>query len=185
MYPPTHVAFAYLTGRKTVPKPITGTDVWLLAFFALLPDLGDKIIHYQFGLFTSGRNIFHNIFIILFSFGLYRLLKPGFGRRLALIMFIGLGTHFAGDLIVSLIGWTYKDYSSIPDWYLYMLFPIFDPRLLPIRFDWIGFTWELIFVLVAISIWIRDGIPGLAFRKSADARLNAVNPKHPNGESPS
>lgn len=166
MYPPSHVALAYLVGRKSIAPPITGGDVWWLAFFSLLPDLIDKIIHYRLGLFVSGRNILHNVFIILISYGLYQLLSQERCKRLALIMFVGLATHFAGDLAQSLIKWTYTDFSSIPDWYLYMFFPIFDPRLLPIRLDWFGISWELVFVIVVIRIWFRDGSPGLTKLKS-------------------
>ena len=183
MYPPTHVSFAYLVGRKALAPPVSGIDVWLLIFFTVLPDLVDKTVHYHYGFLASGRNIFHNIFIVIISYVIYRLVNTGQRKRLALIAFLGLSTHFAGDLIPSLIGWTYKDYSSVPDWFLYTLFPIFDPRQLPIRFDWFGVTWELIFNLVVIRIWIRDGHPGLAFhrtnmKKQENFSRNSGRPPH-------
>lgn len=170
MYPPSHVAFAYLVGRKSVPTPVTGADVWWLTFFALLPDLFDKSIHYYCGFFASGRNIFHNIFIVLISYGIYRLLGRKKWKRPALIAFLGLATHFAGDLLQSLIKWTYTDFSSVPDWYLYMLFPIFDPPLLPIRIDWFGVGWELVFILWVVGLWIRDGGPGLFLWQSEGSK---------------
>lgn len=159
MYPPTHVAFTYLISRKRLPAPITGTEFWLLAFFSLLPDLVDKTIHYHFGLFASGRNLFHNIFVLIISYGLYRISVRW--KRFFLIVLLALTAHLIGDLIQSLIRWTYTDYSSIPGWYRYMFFPIFDPRLLPIGTNWFGVVWELILIIAVIPIWVRDGSPGL------------------------
>ncbi len=160
MYPPTHVAFTYLAGRKFLAAPIRGAEVWALALTTLLPDIIDKTLHYHFGLFASGRNIFHNIFIVLISYGIYRLITIDRWKRRSLIVFLGLATHFIGDIIPALIRWTYTDYSSVGDWYLYILFPLFDPQLLPIHLDWFEVTWELILILIVLRLWIRDGLPG-------------------------
>lgn len=138
-----------------------------MLFFALLPDLVDKPIHYQWGLFASGRNLFHNCFILMISYGLYRLTKNKRGRHLALIAFLGIFTHFIGDLGASLLECLYKDLSATPDWYRYLLFPFSDPRQPPIAMDWYAFSWELIFNLAVILIWIRDGYPGLAFLRQS------------------
>lgn len=165
MYPPAHIAFTYIIGKKFVQRPMKNSDVWLLVFFSIFPDIIDKTLHYKFGLFASGRNICHNIFIVGVLYLAYRLVKQVDLKRLFFIVFLGFITHFFGDIIPSLIRFTYTDYSDIPNWYLYVFFPVFDPKLLAIGVDWIEVFWESLLILAVFWIWIKDGCIGLVMRK--------------------
>jgi membrane-bound metal-dependent hydrolase YbcI (DUF457 family) len=161
MYPPTHIAFAYLTAREIVRKPLSGPQLWILAGLSVLPDLSDKAIHYVFGIFNSGRNITHNIFFLLLLIILYLILRHSKFKTAVLLGLIAIGTHQLGDLIQPMIKSLYTSFSDASDWYLYTLFPLYDPFLLPWAIDPIGIAWESLLIAAALFFWVRDGMPGL------------------------
>ena len=156
MYPPTHIAFAYLVGRKFIPHPIKKRHLVFLGFMGVLPDVVDKTLHYQFGLFQSGRNVCHNIFLITSLFLIYSVLDDAKFKFYFKLALTGFATHLVGDYIQSILMGTYTDYSSISDWYLFALFPLYNPKLLPPAYDPIALIWETILIGSILVILIRD-----------------------------
>jgi membrane-bound metal-dependent hydrolase YbcI (DUF457 family) len=165
MYPPTHVAFAYLAARKIIRKPLSGVQTWFLGGLALLPDVADKSVHYVMGIFNSGRNMMHSIFFLLFIWLVYMVFRQTRHKAPLLMVIIGIGSHQVGDFIQPWIKSTYTDLSDAPDWYLYPLFPFYDPVLLPWGIDMIGITWESILLVVGMTVWFKDGMPGILSTK--------------------
>lgn len=156
MYPPTHMAFGYLVGRKFIPRPLKGRHLIFLGLMCVLPDLVDKTLHYQMGLFQSGRNTFHNIFLFLFLFIIYSLLDDARTKFYFRLVLIGFGTHLVGDLIQSVVKGTYTDFSALNGWYLFALFPLYDPKLLPPTYDPVALTWETILTGLMLVVLVRD-----------------------------
>jgi len=150
------MAFGYLVGRKFIPRPFKGRHLIFLGLMCVLPDVVDKTLHYQVGLFQSGRNTFHNIFLFSFLFIIYSLLDDARTKFYFKLVLIGFGTHLVGDLIQSAVKGTYTDFSALSDWYLFTLFPLYDPKLLRPTYDPIALTWEMILVGVILVIFVRD-----------------------------
>lgn len=157
MLPPTHIAFTYVAARGVLGSSIDRLSLFLLAFFALLPDMVDKPLYYSFGLFNSGRNVLHNIFVPIIVISAYLVARKRDWGKYVLILFIALSTHVLGDLLQSFIKSLYTDFSDIKDWYTFLVFPLRDPQLLPIKFDPIGLAWEAIFTVIVAFIIYRDG----------------------------
>ena len=60
-----------------------------------------------------------------------------------------------------MIKWTYTDFSQAPGWYLFTLFPVFDPALLGWSVDGLNIAWESLFLVGSIAVWAHDGMPGV------------------------
>jgi hypothetical protein len=161
LYPPTHIAFGYLFARKRLLSLRAARYVWFLAVVTLVPDFVDKGLHYGLGLFASGRNICHNVFILVLLCVGYRMTRARDFSAYIELTLIGFFSHFLADILQSLVKWTYTDYSSTPGWYLYTLFPLSDPPLRSWAIDWINIAWETLIVIGSIAIWVHDGLPGL------------------------
>lgn len=150
------MAFGYLVGRRFIPRPLRGKHLIFLGLMSVLPDIVDKTLHYQIGLFQSGRNLCHNIFLISLLLLIYLILDDSETKFYFKLVLVGFCTHLVGDLAQSFVKGTYTDFSVISDWYLFTLFPFYDPKLLRPTYDPIGMTWETILTGFTLVVLVRD-----------------------------
>lgn len=153
MTPPGHIALGYLVCRLR-QGPVASGDVAIIALFALLPDIFDKTLYYGLDMFASGRTVFHNVFMLAVA-----VLAWKYGKhKWVVVAAIGISTHILSDFACSLVGSFLFDYSDVPNWSSYILFPIHDPTLKKKWvLTWLNFAVESPIILLSIVFWWRDG----------------------------
>lgn len=178
MWPWEHAVVGYLAFSVGVHlvrrRPPTGPEALVVAFAAVAPDLVDKPLAWEFGVFPSGHGIAHSVF---FAVPLVALVlaaaarrRPGVGTAFA----VGYLSHLAADVLQMYI----RDRSLPIEW---LLWPVRT-----VRTDYPGgFTDTLAgylrsylaeltadepstYVLVvvgltafAVVLWVYDGLPGV------------------------
>ncbi|MFO7927215.1 MAG: metal-dependent hydrolase [Halobacteriota archaeon] len=179
MWPWEHVLFAYvffslyMHVRHRAPPEHLPTV--LLAFGSLFPDVVDKPLAWQYGLFETGWGVAHSVFIAaavsLLGYAVTR--RAGFGR-------IGIGfgfgylLHLVGDVIPASVSrgrlyldpilWpfgnptTSSDPGSFLDGVSTLLFE-YATQLLALEITPI-LVLQLGSVAVGSALWIYDGLPG-------------------------
>lgn len=191
MWPWEHVVVAYLVyslGRRAVTgSPPRDWEAVLVAFGAVLPDLIDKPLAWQFGVFPSGSALAHSVF---FAVPLSVLVVIVAARRnqldLGIAFAVGYLSHLPADVIP-----TYLRTGELPIWRV--LWPVMDPPSTSAHGSFIAGVWNYyqgylmnltsgepsLYVLVnlaltvfAITLWVIDGAPGLALAKRWIPRAN-------------
>lgn len=172
--------FAYLLyslgSRAIGTTPQSGSVVFLLLIGALLPDLIDKPLSWQWHVVESGMGLAHSIFwaiplCLLVIAGATHLGTPASGIAFG----VGYLSHLIGDLLPRLL----RD-GELP---LHrILWPVIEPVPSPSHrsfVDGLQFYFgryllvlrsgeldlyvigQLVFVLAVIGLWIVDGMPGV------------------------
>lgn len=167
MWPWGHVAVGYLlysTGLRRRGRLPSSPEVLLLGFGTLLPDLVDKPLAWTFGVLQSGRSLGHSVLVAGAVLALlYALVAPRVGRSRVTAFAVGYLSHPLVDLPFEAFAGEFATSA-------YFLWPLLEmppddadlsiiAYLLsfePGPYDWFQFG----LVILAASLWIRDGRPG-------------------------
>ncbi|QCC49267.1 metal-dependent hydrolase [Halobellus limi] len=180
MWPWEHVFFAYVLfslyvhGRHR-ERP-TDAAVVVLAFGAVLPDLIDKPLAWQFGLFETGYAVAHSVFVVVPAlFGLALLARRRGSETLTVAFTVGYLLHLVGDVLPASLSRRTVDLSPVL-WPVSNRPPIdaggtFAESTLTLLVRYVAqlLTLELTLVvalqlgsvLVGTVLWLSDGSPGL------------------------
>jgi hypothetical protein len=182
MWPWGHLAFGYLLysvrTRVAAHRAPTGSETLALALGTQLPDLVDKPLAWTFGVLPSGRSFAHSVFTAVVVFALVYVALRGRGRSEDASAFVvGYVSHLVGDSashafrgdfeMLGFLGWplTATDYG-VERGFVYRAGRLDGADLLGP---------ELVLVVLAALLWLRDGAPGLrtvsAFAGRTWARL--------------
>ena len=109
MWPWEHVLFAYVCyssyGHLRWRKRPDDTPTAALAFGAVLPDLIDKPLAWQFGVFESGRALAHSVFVVVPVVAAVFLYAKRHGHgSIGAAYGIGHLLHIAGDVLPASLG---------------------------------------------------------------------------------
>lgn len=169
MWPPGHVAIAYLLYRAYVGvrpdvEP-SGVPVLVLLFGSLFPDLVDKPLAWYLGAIPTGRTLAHSLLLLVpLSIAVY-LLARRYGRDEYGIAFaIGALSHSLVDALPAL--W---DPETDAAFLLWPLLPVESyetgpPTVTALLLDSLSepyFLLEFVLLAVALALWRRDGYPGI------------------------
>lgn len=180
MWPWEHAVFAYvvysLACRVARTTPETGKAVLVLAVASVMPDLIDKPLAWQWGVFENSFGIGHSVFFAIPM----SLLAVGVGfrsgnSRIGIAFAVGYLSHLLGDLIpayildgevpIARILWPIGD-AGPPTEHVSLTEGIaayMDLYLAELHSgDPSGYLlMQVVFLLVAIGLWIIDRTPGL------------------------
>lgn len=179
MWPWEHAAFAYLlysSLARLADEPVGDLPVIVLAGASLLPDLIDKPLGWQFGLYPTGYGAAHSLVVavpavVLLATLCIRYSRPHVGAAFA----VGYGAHLVGDAIDPLRSGGFPridrllwPFSSLPS---YERERTFFERLTYYLGEFLsqGFPPEhvelvalYVFFLGGVAaLWVADGAPGL------------------------
>jgi len=190
MWPWEHVLFAYVCyslyvhGRRH-GRP-TDAAVVVLAFGAVLPDLVDKPLAWQFNLFETGYAVAHSVFVVVPALLVVSVLarRRGVGT-LSIAFSIGYLLHLVGDVLpaslsrrtldLSPVLWPISDRlpidvgESLAD-STAALFTQYVAQLLTLDLTPVV-ALQLGSVLFGTALWLLDGRPGLAVLTEPFRRL--------------
>lgn len=190
MWPWEHVLFAYVCyslyvhGRHRGAPTDAATIV--LAFGAVVPDLVDKPLAWQFDLFDTGYAVAHSVFVVVpVLIGVYLLARRKRAGMLSVAFIIGFLLHLLGDVLpvslsrgtltLSPVLWPFsnrlpievggsltENTATLLAQYITQLLTL---DLTPVVVLQLGS------VLVGTAFWLWDGCPGLAVLVSPLRRL--------------
>jgi len=108
MWPWEHVAVGYLAWSLFVHvrggRPPTGVEAVVVAVASVLPDLVDKPLGWEFGVFSSGYGAAHSVFFAVpVAIGAMRLLDAYGKRGMGAAFAVGYLSHLPGDLFVGFV----------------------------------------------------------------------------------
>ena len=178
MWPPGHLAVAYLlsTGyvRARVDRPIGAEPVLWLALGSQVPDLVDKPLAWYVGTLPAGRSLAHSLFVALPLVVLVAALARRYDRGEAGAAFgIGVLAHVGVDALPAL--WDPDATATFLLWPVLTVTPYEGaPSILALFRESLGdpfFLVELLLVVLAATVWYRDGSPGLGTLVRAGRRL--------------
>lgn len=181
MMPWTHAVVAYvafsLATHALARAPPTTRETALVAAGALLPDLVDKPLAWQFGVLEGGRTLAHSVLVAVPVSVAVVVLAARRGRpRLGLAFAAGYLLHLPGDLVPEFLGSGEVAVGTL-------LWPVTDggggqgesfvgefmENVVPYAREIAGAVLSgkpspqlLLFVLVwvlAVSLWVYDGMP--------------------------
>lgn len=178
MWPWEHVLFAYVFYSVGVHLRFRRRpDDWpvvVLAFASVFPDLVDKPLGWQFGLFATGWGIAHSVFFAVPVSALVYATARRAGLAVGTPFALGYLLHLVGDVVPKSLGrgelyldlvlWPLGDPS--PDEYVSFVGGVRD-HLATYAADLAGGEFTLTVALqvgsVAIGtlLWLADGLPGL------------------------
>ncbi len=133
---PGHLAVAVATHRLLNMPVQDWRATGLLAVSSLFPDVVDKTIGYILKLMPNGRHFAHNIFALIGSSLLVRVVLGGIAGR---VWFAGYLSHLVADG------------TNRTPW----LFPLRRYTFLPgrgLHFEWESLRWELLLLLVTLLL---------------------------------
>lgn len=184
MWPWEHALFAYLlysiTSRLLLRRPPNGPTALAVVFASIAPDLIDKPLAWEFGVFTSGYALAHSVFFaaplsIVAVFLAHRAGHEPVGYGFA----IGYLSHLLGDLIpiyaqegemsVDPIIWPLGERSTTDhgQGFLDRFMELFVPYVTDLQGELLAsdptpYTlFQLSIVLLAVILWTADGMPVL------------------------
>ena len=180
MWPWEHVFFAYVLfslyvhGRHR-ERP-TDPAVVVLAFGAVFPDLIDKPLAWQFGLFETGYAVAHSVFVVVpVLFGIALLARRSGRETLVFAFTVGYLLHLVGDVLPASLSRRTLDLSPVL-WPVSNRLPIdaggsFAESTLTLLIRYLTqlLTLDLTLVvglqlgsiLFGTALWLFDGLPGL------------------------
>jgi len=178
MWPWEHVLFAYVFYSAGVHLRLRRRpDDWpvvVLAFASVMPDLIDKPLGWQFGLFATGWGIAHSVFVAVPASVLVYAAARRAGLGVGVPFAVGYLLHLVGDVIPKSLGqgelyldpvlWPVGNPS--PDEYGSFVGGVRD-HLVTYAADLaggeLGLTVALQVGSVALGtlLWVADGLPGL------------------------
>lgn len=180
MWPWEHVLFAYVAystyTHLAYRRSPTGGATVVLVLAAVLPDLVDKPLAWQFGVFDSGYAAAHSVLIAVPVSVLVYLLARRRGRRLDGIAFAyGYLFHLVGDVLPVWLTWRQpyvahvlwpigghvrmRDHESLTAGVLHNL-TIYVDRILALEPSPV-LALQVGSVVVGLALWAYDGTPGL------------------------
>lgn len=185
MWPWEHVLFAYLlysiASRLLLRWRPDGPTAIAVVFASIAPDLIDKPLAWQFGIFSSGYAIAHSVFFAVPLSVFAVLVARTTGRDPVGYAFaVGYLSHLVGDLVpiyveegeLSLdpVLWPFGERSSTDhsQGFLERFMELFLPYITNLRgelfaTDLSTYTlFQLSIAALAITLWIADGLPVLS-----------------------
>ncbi|MFD1600084.1 metal-dependent hydrolase [Halobellus rarus] len=193
MWPWEHVFFAYVLfslyvhGRHR--RRPTDPAVVALAVGAVLPDLIDKPLAWQFGLFETGYAVAHSVFVVVpVLFGVALLARRRGSETLTVAFTVGYLLHLVGDVLPASLSGRTLDLSPVL-WPISNRLPIDaggtfaeSTGTLLVRYLTQLLTLDLTLVvglqlgsiLFGTALWLLDGLPGLAVFTAPIQRLRKV-----------
>lgn len=175
MFPWEHAAVGYVAysflHRAVRGEPPDGRAAVAVVVAALLPDVVDKPLAWEFQLLPSGRSLAHSLVVAVPA---TLAVWYGVGRRVAAAFGISYGLHLVTDVYYPLV------YGQAPV-YSFLLYPLVDAPASG-GSSFFGHTFELIGNLVEFAttaqgrvyllfelallgaaglLWLLDGLPGL------------------------
>ena len=169
-----YLAYSFLSRRRFDHPPQLGAAV-AVAFGTQFPDLIDKPLAWTVSILPSGRSFAHSMFFA--AFVLFALVALGrrFQRpKLAVAFGLGHLSHLAMDAVYPL--WV-GDYASLA-YFVWPLLPVYDsptPGIIwyILHLEWTPFvTVQFGLTAVAATVWVLDGMPGLALVRRALPRAS-------------
>lgn len=185
MWPWEHALFAYLlysiASRLLFRRPPGGAAALAVAIGAVAPDLIDKPLAWQFGVFSSGYALAHSVFfaVPLSVFVVVLARRAGRGP-IGYAMAVGYLSHLVSDVIpiyaeegeLSLVPvlWPLGDRSTTDhsQGFLNRFMELFWPYVTDLQGELLTFDpspytlFQLSIVAFAAVLWIADGMPVLS-----------------------
>lgn len=181
MWPWEHVLFAYVCystyvhGRyRSRPGDLPTAA---LAFGAVLPDLIDKPLAWEFNVFATGYAAAHSVFLgVPAAFAVYALAERRHAGAVGGAFLTGYALHLVGDVLPASLSrgelvlfpvlWPVADYVPLPDRGsfvdgVYGLLTEYVARLLTLELSPV-IALQLGSVLFGTALWLADGRPGLS-----------------------
>jgi hypothetical protein len=179
MWPWGHLAVGYLAyslyTHARAHRPPRDWPVGALAVGTQFPDLIDKPLAWTFGVLPTGRSLTHSLVTALLCIVILRLLvRQRYRHRRALVTAFSLGylSHLGADALGPLLA---GEYAS-PRFLAWPIVPAIDPatdKSFLTHFLGMEFTpfvlAQLGLVGLALGLWRRDGVPGIAVTRHVTA----------------
>jgi len=184
MWPPEHLAFAYLLTsvvlRFTTDRPPGRAEAFVVVLASQLPDLVDKPLAWGLSVLPSGRSLAHSMFTLAPLSLLVVALAVRRDRAAAGIAFVvAYASHLAGDIAYPLVVDGELRYD-------FLFWPLrsdaagsadataFLPHVRELVVEFLGFLAsprgvaylgiDVIFFTLVVLLWAVDGAPGLPDR---------------------
>ena len=170
MWPWGHVAVAYLLytvyTRRRYGRPPRALPLLALLIGSQLPDLIDKPLAWSLGVLPGGRTLGHSLLFASLLIPLVYALAIRFDRvEAATALVIGHLSHIVADLPPPVLTGDFSDTE-------FLLWPLTEPATYEsvdgvtggfLRYSMGPYEWfQLGLFAVALAVWYRDGLPGLA-----------------------
>lgn len=170
-------------------RPPDGRATLAVAFAAIAPDLIDKPLAWQFGVFTSGYAVAHSVFVAVPLVAAIAVLARRYGRASVGYAFgVGYLSHLVGDIVPAYVRdgefplepviWPLGERSTSDhsQGFLNRFMELFEPYVTDLGTELVAadpsaYTLVQLGISgVAVALWIADGIPVLS---GCYARLKA------------
>jgi membrane-bound metal-dependent hydrolase YbcI (DUF457 family) len=179
MWPPGHVAIAYLLYRASIElrsdvEP-SALPVLVLGFGSLFPDLVDKPLAWYLGAIPTGRTLAHSLLLLVpLSVGVYLLARRYDRDECGIAFAVGALSHSLVDALPAL--WDPETDAAFLLWPLLSVEPYEGgpPTITALFLDSLSepyFLLEFVLLGVALALWRRDGYPGVRPFRDAVVRL--------------
>jgi len=163
MWPWGHAALAYLLyagWRRARDRPLTDGRAVALGVGVLVPDLVDKPLHWWVGVLPSGRTLAHSVFVVaVVSVAVLAVARRTDHGAVAGAFLAGWWAHLPGDAIPTLL-------ADGPAYLSFLAWPLLPAPVYPEGPELLVadplFRAELLLTGVALGVWYRGGLPGLA-----------------------
>lgn len=171
MWPIGHASVAYLlyalSTRSRFDGPPTHVPTVVVGFAALLPDLIDKSLAWQFGVLPGGRTLTHSLFVLLpLSAAVYAVSRRYGSEEYGVAFALGTISHTLLDAVPVL--WEPTTPWEGLFWPLLSMGSGGPDEAVPTILDLLRasltepyFLSEFLLLAVALLVWRADGYPGL------------------------
>ena len=183
MLPWGHLAVGYLclslVMRARYRLSPRGPAAIAVAIGTQLPDLIDKPLAWRFGVIPYGRSLAHSLLFLAALAAVAWALAVRYDRRLEASAFVGAYlSHVLADMLPAVLAGEWAKLGSL-------FWPITPVYQYPDELDYtiIGFFLELEpaalvspelgLTIVAIGLWVHDGMPGIETALRAGRRLRS------------
>lgn len=195
MWPWEHAIFAYvlysLSCRLFGTRPSGRAVVGALVIGAVLPDLIDKPLAWQLGIFETGYAVGHSIFVAVpFSIVAILVAKHRNQLQVGIAFAYGYLSHLLGDLIPPLLRegevpierilWPIAhappshDHGTFVDGVSHYL-DVYQEVIIGGEFNLV-ILMQVAFAVLALGLWIADGYPGV---RDGDRNLTKMTNRDP------
>ncbi len=171
MWPWGHLAVGYLAysgfRRLWTNCPPTSFETLSLAVGTQFPDLVDKPLAWGLNVLPTGRSLAHSLLTVSLLLAVtYRYCRRKGIQNLWIAFAVGYLTHPFADVLQPMIA---GEYESVT----FLLWPILElPAKQPVTLSSSVpgfFLFELSLVVVALVVWVFDGMPGLDSLRSSSS----------------
>lgn len=171
MWPWGHLATGYLlySGYCSIrsQSQLTGVTVFVLALGTQFPDIVDKPLAWTFGILPTGRSLTHSLLFAALILGcFYYYCRKTNNSTIWMAFTIGYLSHLVADAALPIFQGD-SAYANFLLWPFlstppYETAPSFTAHFTNMEFTGF-FAFQILLVIVAIGVWIHDGLPGLRF----------------------